>query len=102
TSRKASSPSRSKNSRIEQPRCCSITWSESANERFSRRANWRPKGDLPGPGRPTRTTPGSRVVGLVGTTFCNCGFASTCGHAIRNHLRGDEDQHFLLVGSRPP
>lgn len=54
TSRNRGSPSRSKNSRIEQPMRCSITWSESMKGTCNRRASWRPTVDLPEPGRPTR------------------------------------------------
>jgi len=46
-SRKRSSPSRSKYSRIEQPSRCSITWSESKKGNCSRRASCRPTVDLP-------------------------------------------------------
>ena len=56
TSRKRASPSRSKNSRIEQPIRCSITWSESMKGTCKRLASCRPTVDLPEPGRPTKLT----------------------------------------------
>ena len=53
-SRKRSSPSRSKNSRIEHPRRCSMTLSESKKGRPRRRPICLPMVVLPDPGRPTK------------------------------------------------
>ena len=55
-SRKRGSPSRSKNSRMEQPRRCSMEWSESTKGICNRRASCRPTVVFPEPGNPTRLT----------------------------------------------
>ena len=53
-SRKRASPSRSKNSRMEQPSRNSMAWSESKKGCCKRRARCLPTVDLPEPGRPMR------------------------------------------------
>ena len=92
-SRKRASPSRSKKSRIEQPRRCSISVVGIDERQLQplRQAGAR-QWICRTPGRPTRCD-------RPRTSARHAG-ASARGVAVGNHLRGDEDQHFCLLAVR--